>query len=155
MNIESRLAQLGLTLPEAPSPLAAYVPAVRTGDLIFVSGQVPLIQGKLQFKGRCGDELMIEDAKEAARTAVLNALAVVKSQVPLDEVVRIVKVTGFVASTPDFFDHPQVVNGASELLVEIFGDAGRHSRAAVGVSALPLGAPVEIEMIVQAAPKAD
>jgi len=149
MTIEERLAELGLILPETPKPAGAYVPAASAGDLLFVSGQLPLIQGRLRWKGRVGEEVSLEEAKEAAGTAAVNGLSVIKSMVSLDEVVRIVKVTGYVASAPDFFDQPQVINGASELLEQVFGRAGRHARAAVGVSALPLGAPVEIEMIVQ------
>jgi len=149
MTIEERLAELGLVLPETPKPAGAYVPAASAGDLLFVSGQLPLVQGRLRWKGRVGEEVSLEEAKEAAGTAAVNGLSVIKSMVSLDEVVRIVKLTGYVASAPDFFDQPQVINGASELLEQVFGRAGRHARAAVGVSALPLGAPVEIEMIVQ------
>jgi len=149
MTVEERLAGLGLILPETPRPAGAYVPAVSAGDLLFVSGQLPLVQGRLRWKGRVGEEVSLEEAKEAARTAAVNGLSVIKSMVGLDEVVRIVKVTGYVASASDFFDQPQVINGASDLLEQVFGRAGRHARAAVGVSSLPLGSPVEIEMIVQ------
>jgi enamine deaminase RidA (YjgF/YER057c/UK114 family) len=149
MSYKKRLTELGITLPQAPKPVAAYVPAVRTGNLLFVSGQLPFEDLELKTKGRCGDWVTLEHGRAAARIAALNALAVVAANVDLDDVVRIVKVTGYVASIPEFHDHPKVVNGASELLVEIFGEAGRHARAAVGVAALPLDAPVEIEMIVE------
>ena len=149
MSIHDRLQELGLTLPQAPKPVAAYVPAVRAGDLLFVSGQLPFIRGELKHKGRLPDGIGLDAAKEAARIAALNALAVVEANAGLDRVRQVAKVTGFVASAPDFFDHPQVVNGASDLLVAVFGEAGRHARAAVGVAALPLGAAVEIELIVQ------
>ncbi|MDY6851293.1 MAG: RidA family protein [Thermodesulfobacteriota bacterium] len=149
MTIKERLAQMGLTLPEAPNPVAAYAPSVRAGDLVFVSGQLPLVQGELTVRGRAGTEVSLDEAKKAAQIAALNCLSVVQTESGLDNIIRIVKLTGYVASGPDFFDQPQVVNGASELLQEVFGPAGRHARAAVGVSALPLGSPVEIEMIVQ------
>lgn len=149
MTIKERLSQMGLTLPEAPDPVAAYAPSVRAGDLVFVSGQLPLVQGELTARGRAGTEVSLDEARKAAQTAALNCLSVVQAEAGLDNIIRIVKLTGYVASGPDFFDQPQVVNGASELLQEVFGSAGRHARAAVGVSALPLGSPVEIEMIVQ------
>ena len=149
MSIYDRLSELGLTLPQAPKPIAAYVPAVCTGDLVFVSGQVPLADGELKYKGRLGDGLSLEEAQAAARIAALNCLGVVEAEVGLDRVIRVVKLTGYVASVPDFFQQPQVINGASQLLKDVFGSAGEHARAAVGVSALPLGASVEIEMIVQ------
>ena len=149
MSIQNKLEALGLKLPVAPKPVAAYIPAVRTGNLIFVSGQLPFENGELKTKGLLGAGVTLEQGQEAARVAILNGLAVVASLVDLDSVQRIVKISGFVASTPDFFDHPKVINGASELLVELFGDKGQHARAAVGMAALPLNAPVEIEMIVE------
>jgi enamine deaminase RidA (YjgF/YER057c/UK114 family) len=145
----TRLAELGIELPAVATPLAAYVPAVRSGDLVFTSGQVPLVEGSLARTGKVGAEVDPTAAAELARTCALNALAAVHDLVGIDAVVRVVKVVGYVASAPDFAGQPGVVNGASELLGEIFGEDGRHARSAVGVAALPLDAPVEIEMIVQ------
>jgi enamine deaminase RidA (YjgF/YER057c/UK114 family) len=145
-----RLAALGLTLPPVAAPVAAYVPAVRYGDLVQTSGQLPLVGGALTVTGKVGAGVSPEEAKVAARTCALNALAAVADLVgDLDEVVRVVKVTGFVASDPAFTGQPGVVNGASELLGEVFGDAGRHARSAVGVPVLPLDAAVEVELLVQ------
>ena len=146
-----RLAALGLELPAVVPPVGAYVPAVRTGDLVFTSGQLPLRGGELGAVGKVGAQVDPERARELARLCALNALAAVDALVGLDRVVRIVKVVGFVASTPDFTGHPGVVNGASELLGQVFGDAGQHARSAVGVAALPLDAPVEVEVVVQVA----
>jgi enamine deaminase RidA (YjgF/YER057c/UK114 family) len=147
---EDRLAALGLSLPAVPAPVAAYVPAVRTGSLVFTSGQIPTVDGVLRTKGKVGAEVTAEDAKQLARTCALNALAAIRELVGgLDQVARVVKVVGFVASAPDFTGQPAVVNGASELLGEVFGDAGEHARSAVGVAALPLDAPVEIELVVE------
>lgn len=149
---EGRLAELGMSLPEVVPPVAAYVPAVRTGSLVYTSGQVPMRDGSLMHAGTVGGAVTPDQAYECARQCVLNALAAVKAQVgDLAAVTRVVKVVGFVASTPDFTGQPQVVNGASELLGQVFGDAGQHARSAVGVAALPLGAPVEIELIVEVA----
>jgi enamine deaminase RidA (YjgF/YER057c/UK114 family) len=145
----TRLAELGIELPAVATPLAAYVPAVRSGDLVFTSGQVPLVDGTLAGTGKVGAEIDPTTAADLARTCALNALAAVHDLVGIDAVVRVVKVVGYVASAPDFAGQPGVVNGASELLGEIFGEDGRHARSAVGVAALPLDAPVEIEMIVQ------
>ena len=144
-----RLADLGLTLPDAPNPLAAYVPSVRAGNLVFVSGQLPFRDGQLIATGPVPSAISIEQAQQAARQCVLNALAVLADAVEgdLDRVRRIVRLGVFVASDPTFTDQPQVANGASELLQDIFGDLGRHARAAVGSVALPLGATVEVEMI--------
>ena len=144
-----RLAELGLELPAVVPPLASYVPAVRTGDLVFTSGQLPLAGGELGAVGKVGAQVTPERAKELARLCALNALAAVDALVGLDSVVRVVKVVGFVASTPDFVGQPAVVNGASELLGEVFGDAGAHARSAVGVASLPLDAPVEVELVVE------
>jgi enamine deaminase RidA (YjgF/YER057c/UK114 family) len=147
---EDRLHELGLHLPEVAKPLASYVPAVRTGNLIFVSGQLPMVDGKLPLTGKVGAEVSADQAKGLAQRAALNAIAAAAAEAGgIDRITRIVKVTGFVASTPDFTGHPGVVNGASELIGQVFGDAGAHARAAVGVSALPLDAPVEVEMIVE------
>lgn len=148
-SISARLAELGIELPPVPAPLAAYVPAVRTGQHVFTSGQLPMVGGKLQASGKVGAEVTAEEATGYARTCALNALAAVHALVGIDSVVRIVKVVGFVASTPDFTGHPAVVNGASNFLGEVFGEAGAHARSAVGVAALPLDAPVEVELIVE------
>ena len=149
-QVEARLAALGLTVPEVVVPLAAYIPAVRTGNLVFTSGQLPMIDGALAATGKVGDTVTPEEAAELAKVCALNAIAAVRSVVgDLDKVVRVVKGVGFVASTPDFTGQPGVVNGASNLLKEAFGDAGVHARSAVGVAALPLNAPVEVEMVVE------
>ena len=145
----ARLAELGLELPRVTAPMAAYVPAVRTGSLVYTSGQVPIRDGKLAATGKVGAEVTADDATDLARTCALNALAAVHDLVGLDSVVRVVKVLGFVASAPDFTGQPGVINGASELLGEVFGDAGAHARSAVGVAVLPLDAPVEVELIVE------
>src|SRR5882757_954528 len=144
-----RLSELGIELPPVVAPLAAYVPAVRTGSLVYTSGQVPFIDGKLPASGKVGAEVSPEQAVDLARTCALNALAAVHSLVGLDAVVRVVKVVGFVASTPEFTGQPLVINGASELLGQVFGDAGAHARSAVGVAVLPRDAPVEVELIVE------
>src|SRR5882757_3013151 len=144
-----RLSELGIELPPVVAPLAAYVPAVRTGSLVYTSGQVPFVDGKLPAAGKVGAEVSPEQGVDLARTCALNALAAVHALVGLDSVVRVVKVVGFVASTPEFVGHPAVINGASDLLGEIFGNAGAHARSAIGVAALPLDAPVEVELIVE------
>lgn len=151
MTISERLAELGVELPAVVAPLAAYVPAVRTGSLVYTSGQLPMVDGKLPQAGKVGAEVTAEEAKGLARTCALNALAAIHSLVGVDSVVRVVKVVGFVASAPGFNGQPGVVNGASELLGDVFGDAGVHARSAVGVSELPLNAPVEVELIVEVA----
>ena len=138
-------------LPSVVPPVAAYVPASRTGNLVFTSGQLPMVQGAMAHTGLVGGPVTAEQAKELARACALNALAAVDALVGLDNVVRVVKVVGFVASAPGFTGQPGVVNGASELLGEIFGEAGQHARSAVGVVALPLDAPVEVEIIVEVA----
>ncbi|HEY5821505.1 MAG TPA: RidA family protein [Propionibacteriaceae bacterium] len=144
-----RLLELGLVLPAVAAPLAAYVPAVRIGDLVFSSGQLPTVDGKLIATGKIGAEVSPETGAECARVAVLNALAAVAREAgDLDAIVRIVKAVIFVAGAPDFTGHPQVGNGASQLLQDVFGDAGRHARSAVGVASLPLDAPVEVELVV-------
>ncbi len=144
-----RLAELGLALPEVVPPLASYVPAVRTGDLVFTSGQLPMVDGAMEHTGLVGGPVTPEQAKDLARVCALNALAAIDALVGLDNVTRVVKVVGFVASATGFTGQPAVVNGASELLGEVFGDAGRHARSAVGVAALPLDAPVEVELVVE------
>lgn len=150
MSVEKRLAELGITLPEAPQPVAAYIPAVISGYLLFVAGQLCLVNGELLYKGKVGREVSPEQGCEAARAAVINSLAIIKKELGyLDKVKRVVKVVGYVASDPDFYDQPRVINEASELLVEVFGAKGRHARAAVGVNSLPLNTPVEIEVIVE------
>ena len=147
---EARLEALGLALPPLAAPLAAYVPAVRTGRHVYTAGQLPLADGKLLMTGRVGAQVSVEEATALARTCALNALAAVASVTGgLSAVSRIVKIVGFVASDPSFTGQPLVVNGASELMLEVFGDAGRHARSAVGVAALPLDAPVEIELIAE------
>ncbi|MEP6760667.1 MAG: RidA family protein [Sporichthyaceae bacterium] len=149
---EQRLTDLGLTLPEVAKPVAAYVPAVRSGAYVYTSGQLPMVEGELAATGKVGAEVDAERAKELAATCALNALAAVKAEVgDLDRVRRVVKVVGFVASAPDFTGQPGVINGASELLGQVFGDAGFHARSAVGVAVLPLDAPVEVEIIVEVA----
>ena len=148
--IEQRLAELGITIPAIVAPLAAYVPAVITGNLVYTAGQLPMVDGKLPDTGKVGAEVTAERGKELARISALNALAAVQGAIgSLDRVTRIVKVVGFVASDPLFSGQPAVLNGASELLGEIFGDAGQHARSAVGVGVLPMDAPVEIELIVE------
>ena len=147
---EERLAELGLVLPPVTAPVAAYVPAVRTGAYVYTAGQLPVADGKLLRTGKVGAGVSPEDAAVLARTCALNALAAVASVTGgLAAVTRIVKVTGFVASAPDFTGQAQVVNGASELLLEVFGDAGKHARSAVGMAVLPLDAPVEVELIAE------
>ncbi len=149
MSASARLAELGVTLPTPAAPLAAYVPAVRTGNLVYTSGQLPLVGGEVTHAGKVGAEVTPEAAKTAARTCALNALAAIHALVGIDSVTRVVKVVGFVASVPGFNGQPGVVNGASEFLGEVFGDAGTHARSAVGVAELPLDAPVEVELIVE------
>jgi len=151
MSWSAKLAELGITLPDVVKPLAAYVPAVRTGNLVYTSGQVPIQDGALAATGKVGAEISPEDGKALARICALNALAAVHSLVGIDSVVRVVKVVGFVASAPGFNGQPGVINGASELFGEVFGDAGAHARSAVGVSELPVNAPVEVELIVEVA----
>jgi enamine deaminase RidA (YjgF/YER057c/UK114 family) len=151
-----RLDELGVTLPPVVPPVAAYVPAVRAGDLVFTSGQLPMVDGSLAAVGKVGAMVTSEQAKDLARTCALNALSAIDELVGLEAVVRVVKVVGFVASAPDFTGQPAVVNGASELLGEVFGSgpdgAGQHARSAVGVASLPLDAPVEVELVVEVEP---
>ncbi|MBV8537008.1 MAG: RidA family protein [Alphaproteobacteria bacterium] len=152
-KIDARLKELGITLPEAPMPVANYVPSVRSGNLLFVSGQVPMEGGKPQFIGKVGREFKIEEGQKAARLCALNVIAQVRAALggDLDRVKRCVRVGGFVNCTPEFGDQPQVINGASDLFVQVFGDAGKHARAAVGVSALPRGVAAEVEAVFEVA----
>lgn len=143
----ARLAQLGLSLPPVASPVAAYVPAVRSGNQVYVSGQLPMVDGKLLATGKVGSDVTAEDAKELAARCALNALAAVDALVGLANVTKVVKVGGFVASASGFTGQPSVVNGASELFGAVFGESGRHARSAVGVAELPLNAPVEVDVI--------
>jgi enamine deaminase RidA (YjgF/YER057c/UK114 family) len=149
MNASVRLEQLGVALPQVVAPLAAYVPAVRTGNLVYTAGQLPMEAGKLARTGKVGAEISPEEGKAMARICALNALAAVDSLVGIDSVIRVVKVVGFVASAPGFNGQPSVVNGASDLLADVFGDRGAHARSAIGVCELPLDAPVEVELIVE------
>jgi enamine deaminase RidA (YjgF/YER057c/UK114 family) len=148
MTPEEKLNSLGIELPEVPKPLGSYVPFLRTGNLLFISGMLPLKKGKIEKTGRTGETVTLEEAARAAKTAAINGLAVLKAAVgTLDRVKRCVKVSGFVASSDNFTDQPKVVNGASDFLFEIFGERGRHTRVAVGVNILPMNAPVEISFV--------
>ncbi|HSL93427.1 MAG TPA: RidA family protein [Bacillota bacterium] len=150
MPIEAKLNELGIIIPEASKPVASYVPAVKTGNLIFVSGQLPVVAGHLKYKGILGRDMDTSAGYDAARICAINCLAAIKTVEPdLNKIVKIVKVTGFVNSVSDSGDQPKVINGASELLEKIFGEKGKHARAAIGMSGLPLGALVEVEMIVE------
>lgn len=150
-RVSTRLAELGVTLPSVAKPLAAYVPAVQTGNLVYTSGQLPSVAGELLHTGKVGADVTADAAKVAARQCALNALAAIDALVGVDSITRVVKVVGFVASAPGFSGQPGVINGASEFLGEVFGEAGVHARSAVGVSELPLDAPVEVELIVEVA----
>ena len=150
MTAEDRLAELGIELPEPPSPVASYVPVVVVGDLAFCSGQVPMDSGKLMWSGKLGSDLDVPDGSRAARRCALQSLAALRRELgSLDRIRRIVKLTVFVASAPGFYEQPKVANGASDLLVEVFGESGKHARSAVGVTELPLGAPVEVDVVVE------
>jgi enamine deaminase RidA (YjgF/YER057c/UK114 family) len=151
VSVSDKLAELGIELPAVVAPLAAYVPAVRTGNLVYTSGQLPMQAGELAGPGKVGADVTPEQGKALARICALNALAAVHSLVGIDSVTRVVKVVGFVASAPGFNGQPGVINGASQLFGEVFGDAGAHARSAVGVAELPLNAPVEVELIVEVA----
>lgn len=147
--VRAKLAELGLELPEATTPLAAYVPAVRTGNLVFTAGQLPFVNGKLPFTGKIGAEVSVEQAKELAKIAALNCLSAVETVASIDDVVQIVRVVGYINGAPGFVDQSAVVNGASELFVLIFGEAGKHARSSIGVAELPMNAPIEIELTVE------
>ena len=150
MSIQSKLAELGLTLPQAAAPVAAYVPAVRTGNLVFTAGQLPLVDGKIEFVGKVGSDVTPEQAKDMAQVCALNALAAISLVADIDQIEKIVRVGGFVNGIPGFVAIPAVINGASELLIKLFGEVnGKHARTAIGVAELPLNAPVEVEMVVQ------
>lgn len=153
MSFEQRIGELGLTLPEPPAPVAAYVPAVQVGDLLFVSGMIPVRDGCPVVRGALGRDVSDDAGYDAAQVALLNALATIRRAAgSLDRVRQIVKMTGYVASHEGFVEQPRIINGASDVLVKIFGDAGRHARVAVGVAALPMGVPVELELIVRLLP---
>ncbi len=148
--IEAKLKEMGITIPEAPKPLASYIPATLIGTQVFTAGQIPLELGKLKYEGKVGSEISLEDAQEAAKLCAINCLSVIKSVTgSLSKIKRIIKVAVYVASADGFTDQPKVANGASDFLVEIFGEDGKHVRSAVGVSELPINAPVEIEMIAE------
>lgn len=149
--VSDRLRELGIELPAVAAPVAAYVPAIRTGNQVWTSGQLPFVDGELAAEGKVGGEVDADAAQELARTAMLNALAAVDALVGIDRVTRVLKIVGFVASAEGFTGQPGVVNGASNLVGEIFGEAGEHARSAVGVAELPLGAPVEVELVVEVA----
>ena len=150
MSVKEKLAALGLTLPTAAAPVAAYVPAVKTGNLVFTAGQLPVVDGKLVLTGKVGSDVTPEDAKKMAEICALNALAAISLVTDIDQIEKIVRVGGFVNGAPGFVAIPAVINGASELLIKLFGDVnGKHARTAVGVSELPLNSPVEIELIIQ------
>ena len=151
MGLHARLRELGYELPGVAKPLASYVPAVRVGDQVWTSGQLPLVEGALPLTGKVGAEMTTEQAQEQARIAALNALAAIDAEVGLDNVSRVLKIVGFVASDPGYEEQPVVINGASDFIGEVFGDAGKHARSAVGVAVLPKNAPVEIELIVEIA----
>ena len=149
-RIEAKIQMLGLILPEIPKPLASYVPAKQSGKLVFTAGQLPLVKGDLVSKGILGQDVLVEEAHKAAQICTLNALAAIKGVIgDLDRINQVVKVVGYVASTSTFTQQPAIINGASELLLEIFGEAGKHARSAVGMAVLPLNASVEVELIVE------
>ena len=150
MSVKDNLATLGLTLPTAAAPVAAYVPAVKTGNLVFTAGQLPVVDGKLVLTGKVGSDVTAEDAKKMAEICALNALAAISLVADIDQIEKIVRVGGFVNGAPGFVAIPAVINGASELLIKLFGEVnGKHARTAVGMAELPLNAPVEVEMVVQ------
>jgi len=150
VSIQAKLAELGLTLPQAAAPVAAYVPAVRTGNLVFTAGQLPLVDGKIPFVGKVGSDVTPEQAKDMAQVCALNALAAISLVADIDQIEKIVRVGGFVNGIPGFVAIPAVINGTSELLIKLFGEVnGKHARTAIGVAELPLNAPVEVEMVVQ------
>ena len=148
--IEEKIQSLGITLPTPPKPAGSYIPVVRTGNLVFVSGQIPIKDGQVQFKGQVPTSISVEDAQKAAKLCITNVLAQLKSElVTLDKVTKIVRVSGFVNSSPEFYEHPKIINAASDLLFEIFGEKGKHTRIAVGVASLPLNSAVEIDIIAE------
>lgn len=148
MSYEAKIKEMGLTIPEAPKPVAAYVPAIRSGNFVYTAGQIPFLNGELKYKGKLGAEVTVEQGYEAAKLCALNCLSVTRGVLDsLDKIVRVVHVTGYVNSAPDFADHPKVVNGASELLGQIFAENGKHARAAVGCANLPMNAAVEVGIV--------
>jgi enamine deaminase RidA (YjgF/YER057c/UK114 family) len=150
MTVDERLLEMGIALPEPPPPAGSYLPARRTGNLVFLAGQLPLAKGKLVYKGKLGNDLDVEDGYEAAKLCALNALSILKTELgSLDHIVKLVRVTGFVSSAPGFTDQPKVINGASEFLNQVLGEAGGHARVAIGVAELPLGAAVELELVAE------
>ncbi len=153
MKTDEKLKELGIVLPKVARPMASYAPAVLSGTYVFVSGQLPMVEGKLKAEGKVGREVSVDEARECARISTLNCLAAVRDIAGnLDRIRRIVRVTGYVRCADDFKDHPKIINGASDLLLQIFGEQGLHARSAVGCNSLPLGAPVEVEMIVEVEP---
>ena len=150
-DVRAKLSELGLELPTAAKPVAAYVPAVRTGNLVFTAGQLPMADGAMVATGKVGSSVSVEDAKNLAQLCAINALAAVQTVVDVDKIVRVVRVVGYVNGAPGFNSHPAVVNGASELFLHIWGEAGKHARSAIGVAELPFDAPVEVELTVEVA----
>jgi len=151
IDVRAKLAEIGLTLPVAAKPVAAYVPAIRTGNIVFTAGQLPLVNGAMPATGKVGDKVTIEEAKKLAEVCALNALAAVETVADVNKIVRVVRVVGYVNGVAGFTSQPAVVNGASELFIQIFGEAGKHARSAVGIAELPLDAPVELELTVEIA----
>lgn len=150
MSVEEKLKSMGISIPETPKPVAAYIPAIQVDNLIYTSGQIPIVNGEIKYKGKLGDNITKEQGYDAARICAINALSAIRSVIgSLDKIEQVVKVVGFVASAEGFTEQPAVVNGASEFLQEVFGKKGIHARSAVGVAELPLGVPVEVEMIVK------
>ncbi len=148
--IEEKLESLGITLPTPPKPAGSYIPVVRTGNLVFVSGQIPIKDGQVQFKGQVPTSISVEDAQKASKLCITNVLAQLKAELgTLDKISKIVRVSGFVNSSPEFYEHPKIINAASDLLFEIFGEKGKHTRIALGVSSLPLNSAVEIDLIAE------
>lgn len=146
MTIDERLAELGITLPRPPAPAGLYSPSLQTGNLLYVSGQVPLVDGRPLSHGKCGDNVTVDEGAQLARVCTLNGLAIARKHLgTLDRISKVVRVGGYVASAPGFVEHPKVVNGASQLLLDVFGEVGLHARIAVGVAELPMGVPVEVE----------
>jgi len=148
-DVRTKLAELGLTLPVAAKPVAAYVPAIRTGNLVFTAGQLPLVDGAIPSTGKVGRKVSVEEAKRLAQVCALNALAAVETVADVNKIVKVVRVVGYVNGEPDFISQPAVVNGASELYLHIWGEAGKHARSAIGVAELPLDSPVEVELTVE------
>lgn len=152
MSIDARLEELGITLPKAPAPAGLYAPCIQSGNLLYISGQLPVVDGKLLRHGKCGEGVSIEEGAALARQCTLNALAIAKRHLgTLDRITQAVRVGGYVASANGFVEHPKVINGASEVLLDVFGEKGHHARAAIGVAELPLGVPVEVEFVFEVA----